>query len=396
MFEALRAFPADPILGISAAYAADTSRDKVDVGVGVYRDESGATPVMRAVRLAGERVAVAETTKSYLPTSGNAGFNRAVSELVLGVSHPAVAEDRAVTLQTPGGCGALRLAADLVHLVAPHATVALSAPTWPNHPALLGGAGLKTVAYPYYDVASHSLTFSAMLGSLAELPPGAVVLVQPTCHNPTGADLAAAQWEELIDLMKRRSLLPLLDVAYQGLGEGLDADVYWLRRVTSEVPECLVTVSCSKNFGLYRERTGAIIYVGRSAAETQAVHTNLMMLARRMYSMPPDHGAALVAAIWADAVLRAEWQRELDAMRGRLAGLRGQLAASLAAALPAHDYSFISRQRGMFSLLGLGPDVVEALRRDEHIYCAPDSRINIAGLSPAGIERLVAAIARLT
>jgi aspartate aminotransferase len=396
MFEALKAFPADPILGISAAYAADTSRDKVDVGVGVYRDESGATPVMRAVRLAAERVAATETTKAYLPTSGNAGFNRAISDLVLGAAHPAVAEGRAVTLQTPGGCGALRLAADLVHLVAPQAPVALSAPTWPNHPALIGGAGLKTVAYPYYDAASHSLTFSAMLGSLAALPPGAVVLVQPTCHNPTGADLAAAQWEELIDLMKHRELLPLLDVAYQGLGEGLDADVHWLRRVTSEVPECLVTVSCSKNFGLYRERTGAIVYVGRSAAETKAVHTNLMMLARRMYSMPPDHGAALVAAIWADAGLRAEWQRELDAMRERLAGLRAQLAAALAVALPTRDYSFIARQRGMFSLLGLGPDVVEALRRDEHIYCAPDSRINIAGLSPVGIERLVAAIARLT
>ena len=396
MFETLKAFPADPILGISAAYAADASSEKVDVGVGVYRDDSGQTPVMTAIRLAAARVAAAETTKSYLPTSGNAGFNRAISELVLGASHPAVADGRAVTLQTPGGCGALRLAADLVHAVAPQTPVALSAPTWPNHPALIGGAGLKTAAYPYYDAATHALQFGAMLSALETLPPGAVVLLQPTCHNPTGADLAPAQWEELIALLQRRSLLPLLDVAYQGLGEGLEADVHWLRRVTAELPESLVTVSCSKNFGLYRERTGAVIYVGRSPAETQAVHTNLMMLARRMYSMPPDHGAALVAAIWANPELRAEWRRELDGMRDRLAGLRRQLAAALLAAIPARDYSFIATQRGMFSLLGLAPTVVEALRREHHIYCAPDSRINIAGLSAIGIERLVAALVRLS
>ena len=396
MFESLKAFPTDPILGISAAYAADASTDKVDVGVGVYRDETGQTPVMKAIRLATARVAAAETTKSYLPTSGNAGFNRAITELVLGLSHPAVVEGRAVTLQTPGGCGALRLAADLVHLVAPLSPVALSAPTWPNHPALLGGAGLTTVAYPYYDAVSRTLRFDAMLAFLETLPPGAVLLLQPSCHNPTGADLAPAQWEELIALVKRRSLLPLLDLAYQGLGEGLEADVHWLRRMTAEVPECLVTVSCSKNFGLYRERTGAVIYVGRSPVETQAVHTNLMMLARRMYSMPPDHGAALVATIWADAELRAAWQQELDGMRERLARLRRELAAALAVAIPGHEYSFIAAQRGMFSLLGLAPGVVEALRRDHHVYCAPDSRINIAGLSGIGIERLVAALVRLT
>ncbi len=393
MFENLDALAPDPILGISAAFAADPSDSKVDVGVGVYRDDAGQTPVMRAVRIAQARVAELERTKTYLPASGNAAFNAALTELVLGTTHPAVTERRAVTLQTPGGCGALRLAADLVHETAPGTRVALSTPTWPNHPALIGGAGLETVRYPYYDEAARGIDFPALLASLDAMPAGTVILLQPSCHNPTGADLADPQWEELLAVLQRRQLLPLLDLAYQGLGEGLEQDARWVRRLAAELPEVLITVSCSKNFGLYRERVGAVIYTGRSPAEAHAVHTHLMRLARRMYSMPPDHGAATVGVLWADAALRADWQAELDAMRQRLAALRLDLADALGREIPRRDFSFIGRQRGMFSLLGLPPAAVEALRHDHHVYCAPDSRINLAGLNPAAIARVVAAVA---
>lgn len=392
MFEALAPLPADPILGISAAYAADTAPTKVDVGVGVYRDDSGKTPVMQAVRAAEALVLERETTKSYQPATGNAAFNAAMTELVLGLEHPAVVERRAVTLQTPGGCGALRIAADLVNAASPGAVVALSTPTWANHGGLLGSSGLPLRSYPYYDLLAHRVDFAAMCTVLSELPADSLVVLQPSCHNPTGADLDTEQWEELIGLLRGRGLVPLLDLAYQGLGAGLEADAYWVRRIAAELPESLITVSCSKNFGLYRERTGAVIYVGRNATEVHAVHTHLMVLARRMYSMPPDYGAALVAAIWADRALRDQWTTELESMRLRLAQLRHELAQKLELALPDRDYGYIREQRGMFSLLGASREAVEAMRVRHHVYCAPDSRMNIAGLNSAAIDRLVEAV----
>ena len=393
MFESLKPFPPDPILGISVAYAADPSSTKIDVGVGVYRDETGRTPLMESVRLAEAQVAAAQTTKSYLSTAGNPAFNAAIAELVLGKDHAAVAEGRVVTLQAPGGCGALRLAADLVRATSPETVVAISRPTWPNHAALIGGASLRIVEYPYYDRATNALLFAPMLAALEALPEASVVLLQPSCHNPTGADLSAAQWDELCALLARRSHVPLLDLAYQGLGDGIEADVAVLRRVCAALPEVLVTVSCSKNFGLYRERTGAVIYVGRAPADVHAVHTHLMMLARRLYSMSPDHGAAIVGALWGSAQLRAQWRAEVDAMRTRLNGLRAELAAELGRAAPARDFGFIATQRGMFSLLGLSPAGVESLRVDHHVYCAPDSRINVAGLNRAIVGRLADAVA---
>lgn len=395
MFETLSPFPPDPILGISSAYAADPTASKIDVGVGVYRSEEGHTPVMQAVRIAEARVAATQTTKGYLSTAGNAAFNDAVMALVLGVDHPAVTDGRAVALQTPGGCGALRLAADLVYATKPGSVVAVSDPTWPNHAALIGGAGLDVVTYPYYSAATHTIRYGELLAAVTTLPRGSVVLLQPSCHNPTGADLDAAQWRELGDAMMRRELLPLLDLAYQGLGEGLTADVAALRHWCASFPRALVTVSCSKNFGLYRERTGAVIYVGQSAAEVHAVHTHLMMLARRIYSMPPDHGAAIVGTLWADAGLRSLWQGELESMRVRLNGLRVELAEEFARVMPGARFAHIATQRGMFSLLGLSPAEVVELRTQHHVYCAPDSRINIAGLSSARVGRLVAAVAEV-
>lgn len=393
MFETFEILPPDPILGISVAYAADPSPSKIDVGVGVYRDEAGHTPVMQAVVRAEERVAAAQTTKSYLGTAGNPSFNAAILELVLGPEHPAVRDGRVVALQTPGGCGALRLAADLVHSADPATLVAVSRPTWPHHPVLIGGAGLRVVEYPYYDQPSRTVLFAQMLSALEALPEASVVLLQPSCQNPTGADLTVEQWAEVAALLARRRLLPLLDIAYEGLGDGLDADAAALRILCATLPQVIVTVSCSKNFGLYRERTGAILYVGGSPAETRAVHTHLMMLARRLYSMAPDHGAAVVGAVWNDAALRRMWHEELDAMRMRLKGLRAELAEQLELALPGRGFGVIAMQRGMFSLLGLPPAAVEALRVRWHVYCAPDSRINVAGLNSAAVGALAQAIA---
>jgi len=393
MFEHLSAFPPDPILGISVAYAADPSPAKIDVGVGVYRDESGRTPLMESVRRAEARVVESQTTKSYLSTAGNAGFNAAITELVLGADHPAVSAGRVVTLQAPGGCGALRLAADLIRSASPDAVLALSRPTWPNHAALIGGAQIRTVEYPYYDRATNALEFGAMMDSLTALPAGSVVLLQPACHNPTGADLSAPEWAQVGELLERRGLVPLLDLAYQGLGDGLEADAAAVRALCARLPELLVTVSCSKNFGLYRERTGAIIYVGRAPADVHAVHTHLMMHARRLYSMSPDHGAAIVGEVWRDPELRAMWRDEVDAMRERLQSLRRELSDALAAAMPGRDYRFIATQRGMFSLLGVSRVVVDRMRVEHHVYCAPDSRINIAGLNRGVVGRLAEAVA---
>ncbi len=393
MFEHLRACPPDPILGISVLYAADSNPAKIDVGVGVYRDATGATPIMESVLQAQALLAATQTSKSYLPTAGNAAFNRAITELVLGLDHVAVREDRAVTLQTPGGCGALRLAADLIHTANAKALVAVSRPTWSHHHALIGGAGVSIIEYPYYDHGTHTLLYASMLEALEQLPSGSVVLLQPSCHNPTGADLTPVQWHEIGALLLRRGLVPLLDLAYQGLGEGLLTDVYAVHHLASILPEVLITVSCSKNFGLYRERTGAVIYVGRSPADKHAIHTQLMTLARRLYSMAPDHGAAIVGTLWEQAALRQLWMAELEAMRRRVHSLRQHLAAQLKEASPLTDFEFIAKQSGMFSLLGLTQPQVEALRVHHHVYCAPDSRINVAGLNEESVARLAAAIA---
>ena len=365
------------------------------MGVGVYRDEHGKTPVMQAVRLAEAKVAQEQTTKSYVSTAGNAAFNAAISELVLGVGHPAATSGRAVTLQTPGGCGALRLAGDLIHLSNPKAVMALSSPTWPNHPALIKGALIATVDYPYYDREHNRLRFAPMLESIEALPAGSVVLLQPSCHNPSGEDLSGTQWDELASVLQRRGLVPLLDLAYQGLGDGLDEDAFAVRRLAARLEQVVITVSCSKNFGLYRERTGAVIYVGRTPGEVHAVHTNLMMLARRMYSMPPDHGAAVVAAVWGDEALRGVWRGELDAMRNRLHRLRHALAAALSERVAGRDFGFIARQRGMFSLLGVSPTGVELLRTKHHVYCAPDGRTNIAGLNDSAIDYLAKGVSEV-
>jgi aspartate/tyrosine/aromatic aminotransferase len=395
MLESLDRLPPDPILGLMAAYRADGDPGKVDLGVGVYRDEAGETPILRAVKRAEAAVLAAQTTKSYVSSVGNAAFNSALEELTLGAAHPALAGQRVRTIQAPGGCGALRLGAELIKASAAQSVIHVSTPSWANHTPLLGGSGLKLARYAYYDPASGGLDFDAMLGALAKLPAGSVVLLQACCHNPTGVDLTDAQWRELLPVFKRGALLPFIDMAYQGLGRGNDEDAFGIRLFAAELPEVLVAVSCSKNFGLYRERTGALHVVAASAAASDTALSQLARIARTIYSMPPDHGAAIAREILANEALKDAWRDEVGAMRARMARLRSEFVQQLAAACPQRDFSCITRQHGMFSLLGIDPAQVRALRVVHHVYMMDDSRINIAGLRAGNLAHVARAVAQV-
>lgn len=393
MLEHLDRLASDPILGLMAAFRADTDSRKVDLGVGVYRDESGETPIMQAVREAERQVLERQTTKTYVGPAGNAGFNEAMGRLVLGEGHTALSSGRVRVVQGPGGCGALRLGAELIRAAAPDAVAYVSTPTWANHVPLLSGCGLKLERYPYFDAATGGVDFDAMMSALDALPPRSVVLLHGSCHNPTGADLDESQWREVLSLIRRRALLPFIDIAYQGLGRGLAEDAFGPRLLCAELPEALVAVSCSKNFGLYRERVGALISLSQTGAAADAALSQLVRIARGLYSMPPDHGAAIVARIL-DGELRGLWERELAAMRERILGLRAEAAQALAAACPHRDFSHIVRQKGMFSYLGIDRDAVGRLRDQHHVYMTDDSRINIAGLRHKNIPYFAEAVAK--
>jgi aspartate aminotransferase len=376
-----------------AKYRADSSPMKVDLGVGVYRDLSGNTPVLACVRQAEQAVLAGQTTKSYVAAAGREEFNTAVEEMVLGTGHAARKDRRARTVQTPGGCGALRVGAELIRAAAPGVRVHVSDPTWGNHTPLLGSSGLRLERYPYYDIAAHQLRFEAMLAHLDRAAAGEVVLIHACCHNPTGADLDPAQWQALTELLKRRRLVPFLDLAYQGFAVDLDADAAAVRLVAEQVPEALIAVSFSKNLGLYRERVGALIAIGENEARANAVLSQVLQIARSIYSMPPDHGAAIAAHIFASAKLKAEWIEELALMRNRIAGMRTLLAQELRKATGDDAFDFIRTQRGMFSMLGVSTQTVERLREKHHIYMLPDSRMNLAGLMPHSASYVAEAIA---
>ena len=395
MFEHLAAVIPDPILGLMAAFRADPDPHKVDLGVGVYRDAHGNTPVPDAVRRAEAAMLARQTTKTYVGPAGNAGFNQAMEQLVLGPAHPALAAGRVRSVQTPGGCGALRLGAELIRAAAPDVVVHVSTPTWANHTPLLTGSGLKLERYPYFDPATGGVQFEAMTAALERLPARAVVLLHASCHNPTGADLTPPQWRELLALVKRRQLLPFIDMAYQGLGDGLEADAFGLRLFCAELPEVLFAVSCSKNFGLYRERTGSLHLVSESTAAADAAFTQLVRIARGIWSMPPDHGAAIVHAILAEPGLARQWGDEVDAMRWRIQGLRRDVLQQLQQHCPQRDFSFIATQRGMFSFLGISAAQVRALREHHHVYMTDDSRMNIAGLRAENLEYFARAVAQV-
>jgi aspartate aminotransferase len=395
MLERLERLPTDPILGLMGMFRADTDPRKVDLGVGVYRNDAGETPILSCVRRAEQTVLSRQTTKSYVAPVGNAGFNLAMAKIVLGEGHPALTADRVRSIQAPGGCGALRLGAELFRSAQPDTVVHVSTPTWANHVPLLSGCGLKLERYPYYDAATGGVNFEAMLSTLDRLPARSAVLLHASCHNPTGADLSESQWRELLALFKRSSLLPFIDIAYQGLGTGIAEDAFGIRLFCAELPEVAVAVSCSKNFGLYRERTGCLHVISESPAAGDAILSHLVRIARSIYSMPPDHGAAIVLEILSDATYREQWVEELGAMRKRMTGLRQELVKQLARSCPERDFSFIARQRGMFSFLGVDVQQVHALRERHHVYMTDDSRINIAGLCADNLEYFAQAVAQV-
>lgn len=395
MFEQLEQISADPILGLMAAFRADGDPHKVDLGVGVYRDDHGDTPVLKCVAAAEAALLAEQTTKTYVAPVGNAGFNQQMEQLVFGAGHAAVTSGRVRTVQTPGGCGALRLGAELIRAAAPDSVVHVSAPTWANHVPLLSNTGLKLERYPYFDAATGGVQFGNMMAVLERLPPRAVVLLHASCHNPTGADLSQDEWRALLELVKRRRLLPFIDMAYQGLGDGPEEDAFAIRLFCAELPEVVCAVSCSKNFGLYRERIGSLHIVSESTANADAILSQLVRLARGMWSMPPDHGAEIVRRILSDPSARQQWSAELEAMRQRILVLRHQVVQQLRAHCPQRDFSFIATQRGMFSYFGISTEQVRALRAQHHIYMTDDSRINIAGLRTENLEYVARATAQV-
>ncbi|MDO9318045.1 MAG: amino acid aminotransferase [Gammaproteobacteria bacterium] len=389
MFQQLTPLPADPILGLMAAFRADNNPRKIDLGVGVYKDELGNTPVMRAVKEAERRLLASQMTKTYVGPAGAVVYNELVAQLILGKELAAATQTRRCTFQTPGGCGGLRLAAEFIDKSKPGACIFVSDPTWANHIPLLGEAGLKIETYPYYDYATHSIRFDAMMQTLQQAKVGDLVLLHGCCHNPCGADLNQDQWRAIRDLALKNGFTPFIDLAYQGLGDGVDEDCFGVRLLGAALPELIVVSSCSKNFGVYRERVGALTVICQTPESMKAAASLIASTARGIYSMPPDHGATIVEMILADAVLRADWEVELTDMRERINGLRTLLVNRLKAAGVKQDFSFIQNEKGMFSFLGISVPQVQRLTKEYSIYLVDSSRINVAGINDANIDYLV-------
>lgn len=392
MFEAISSLPADPILGLMAAFRADTHAHKIDLGVGVYKNELGQTPVMRAVKQAETRLLAHQQTKTYVAPAGQDSFNHLIAGLIFGDTLRDQLGARRVTFQTPGGCGGLRLGAEFLQKVKPGAKILVSDPTWANHIPLLGEAGLQISKYPYYDYQNHAIRFDAMMDSLATAGQGDLVLLHGCCHNPCGADLDQQQWQAIAELAQKNGFTPFIDLAYQGLGDGIVEDTYGVRLLAETLPELVVVSSCSKNFGLYRERTGSLTVISANAASTKAAGSQIASIARSIYSMPPDHGAAVVIEILGDSTLNADWETELTDVRNRINGLRTELVNALAAKGIERDFSFIQREKGMFSFLGLSVDQVHSLINNYSIYLVDSSRINIAGINHSNLDYLADSI----
>ncbi len=390
MLEALDHQPADKIIELMGLFAADPRSDKLDLGVGVYKDAQGRTPVMRAVKAAEARLHATQTTKSYVGLLGDLGYVEAMAALILGEDRP---RDRLCGAQTPGGTGAIRQLFELIRRANPAATVWISEPTWPNHPAILKYLGIPQRSYRYFDLATRAVDVAGMMADLGGMAPGDVLLLHGCCHNPTGANLGPDDWRAVTDLVIDRGVLPMVDLAYQGFGDGLEADVAGLRHMAGRVAEMLIAASCSKNFGLYRDRVGVALALSRTPEDAAKTKANLAALNRLNYSFPPDHGAKLVEIILGDPELRADWAAELEAMRHSMLGLRSGLAEALRRATNSDRFDFVADHRGMFSLIGASPDQVARLRAEHGVYMVGDSRINVAGLPAQGLDRLAAAIA---
>jgi aspartate aminotransferase len=392
MLDRLSAVPPDPILGIIAAHAADPNPRKIDLGIGVYRDEEGKTPILKCVRQAEETLLASQSSLSYLGPRGVPGFNSAMSDLIFGAGSPWLEEGRVRTVQTPGGTGALRVGADLVKAALPEAQVWAGDPTWANHYAIFPAAGLPLEHIPYFDSERSALRFDEMLSALEGKGPGDVVLFHACCHNPSGVSPDPGQWETITDLASERGFLPFVDVAYQGFERGVEEDGLAVRLFAEKCPELLVASSCSKNFGVYRERVGALSLVCANSQKAADVETVVHSLTRRNYSMPPSHGTGVVDIILHSDELTALWLEEVGMMRSRINGLRSTLAGKIASAGIDRDFSFLQRQSGMFSFLGLSVEQVRRLREEFSIYTVDSARINIASFNDGNIDYFVDAL----
>ena len=390
MLKELQPQPKDKILMLMEMFKADPREQKVDLGVGVYKDANGVTPVMRAIKAAEKQLWETETTKSYTGLAGDPAFAAGMRELVLGDAVPA---DRVAAAATPGGTGAVRQAFDLVRMANPDVTVWVSAPTWPNHVSILKHMGIPTREYRYFDDETCAVDFDGMVADLDGLKAGDVVLLHGCCHNPTGANLTLPEFKKVAEILNAKGAIPMIDIAYQGFGDGLEADAAGVRHVVSACPESLVAASCSKNFGIYRERAGVLMAIQEDAAKTAVAQGTLNHLNRQNFSFPPDHGARLVGMILADDELKADWMAELEEMRLGMLKLREQLAEELRKLTGSDRFGFIAQHRGMFSRLGLTPEQVEKMREDHGIYMVGDSRFNVAGLNEETVPLLAKAIA---
>jgi aromatic-amino-acid transaminase len=389
MLNDLKPQPADKILALMQAYREDPREQKIDLGVGVYKNAQGVTPVMRAVKSAERELVETQTTKAYTALAGDPAYGEALSKLVLGDARDA---DRLACAATPGGTGALRQGMELIKMAAPTATVWLSAPTWPNHPSIIKYLGLPIAEYRYFDNATRDVDFAGMMEDLQGISAGDVVLLHGCCHNPTGANLNLDQWQQVIALLNAKGATPFIDIAYQGFGDGLDADGAATRLVASSVPQAIIAASCSKNFGIYRERTGLLMTITENSAAKPNAQGTLNYLNRQNYSFPPDHGARIVSTILNNDAMRKDWQDELEDVRLGMLRLRQQLADELRQRSNSDNFDFVARHRGMFSRIGASPEQVEKMRVENGIYMVGDSRLNIAGLNDETVPILAQAI----
>jgi aromatic-amino-acid transaminase len=385
--------PRDPILGVTEAFYADTHPDKVNLGVGVYCDDSGKIPVLDCVRRAEQKLAESPLPRNYLPIDGLAAYDRAVQELVFGAKSPALREGRVVTAQTLGGTGGLKVGADLLRRINPQAQVWISDPSWENHRALFEYAGYTVNTYPYYHAPTRGVDFAGMLGALEKMPAGAIAVLHACCHNPTGADLTAEQWEKVLKTVNSRGVVPFLDIAYQGLGEGIDADAAAVRRFTEACPVLFVSSSFSKSLSLYGERVGALSLVAESRDDASRVLSQLKRVIRTNYSNPPTHGSQAVAMVLTTPELRTLWEKELDGMRDRIKLMRRQLVDKIRAIRADFDLSFVVKQRGMFSYSGLTKAQVHRMREEFSVYAIDSGRICVAALNSRNIDHAAKAIA---
>lgn len=395
MFNKLTAMPADPILGLLTQYREDSHPQKVDLGVGVYKDPAGHTPILNCVKKAEQFRLDTETTKVYIGPTGSPQFNTLITKLAFGADHSAILANRIRTVSTPGGTGALRVAGDFIKRCNPNAVLWVSDPTWANHTGLFEAAGITVKTYPYYDYDSKSLKFDEMLAALAQVGPDDVVLFHACCHNPSGMDFTTEQWDKVVALTKEQAFTPLIDMAYQGFGDGVDIDAYGVRQMAAAIDNMILCSSCSKNFGLYRERIGSCSVIAKDGNTANIAQSVLLYVVRCLYSMPPAHGAAIVETILASTELKQQWLDELSVMRNRINGNRAILVDKLKAHGVDRDFSFIARQKGMFSFLGVNPKQVARLQKEFSIYMVGSSRISIAGINEDNVDYLAQSIAKV-